>query len=500
MTAANELIRKAVMVDATRRPAEHDPRPDPLGPPTSLVLRSSLTPAPASPSPEAIVFALADGFAYASTARPAPPCGRFRWAWPRRSCPASCRARRRRSPSTPDHDELIRLDATTGALIWRLALGELAGDPPLVLGNQLAQVLPERKLLFDRARVGRAPGDRQPGPAAGSDAGHDESGQHLYVLGRQDCLFVLNRDPLGCAAVVYLGHAGRLDPCRPACWAGSWSSPRTTRWPTAAGMSWSSTRTGRRSSRCRTSRSPAGPGRRPRPRARSSGRPATRGATRRSRWATMPARRRSDRSRGSRPIAAVGAGVRVGAVGSGAVGGVRPFGRFELDAEHGKITAKASLAQPGPALAPIQNAGRLVVMTFQDQETSGVALWGIDSDTGLIAWKTIVAAPWSTPLGASVGSNDLVMLGRDGREVRITPEQIARGGFIGQAIPRPGDFALPAGLRLRLEVDGKPLAVIAPLERSNVLWVEGPAAPDRGTRSGSRPRRPRTRSPGGVEF
>ncbi len=65
MTAANELIRRAVVVDATRRPAEHEPRPDPLGPPTSLVLRSSLTPATAGPSPEAIVFALADGFAYA---------------------------------------------------------------------------------------------------------------------------------------------------------------------------------------------------------------------------------------------------------------------------------------------------------------------------------------------------------------------------------------------------------------------------------------------------
>lgn len=68
-------------------------------------------------------------------------------------------------------------------------------------------------------------------------------------------------------------------------------------------------------------------------------------------------------------------------------------GRFELDAEHGKIAAKASLAQPGLALAPIQTAGRLVVMTFQDQETSGVALFGIDSETGVIAWKTIVAAP-----------------------------------------------------------------------------------------------------------
>ena len=41
MTAANELIRKAVTVDQTRRPAERATVPSALGPPTSLVLRST---------------------------------------------------------------------------------------------------------------------------------------------------------------------------------------------------------------------------------------------------------------------------------------------------------------------------------------------------------------------------------------------------------------------------------------------------------------------------
>ena len=45
---------------------------------------------------------------------------------------------------------------------------------------------------------------------------NDESGQHLYVLGRQDCLFVLSREPLSCTAVVYLGHADASIPCAPA--------------------------------------------------------------------------------------------------------------------------------------------------------------------------------------------------------------------------------------------------------------------------------------------
>ncbi len=45
---------------------------------------------------------------------------------------------------------------------------------------------------------------------------HDESGQHLYVLGRQDCLFVLSRDPISCVSVFYLGHLDGSIPCSPA--------------------------------------------------------------------------------------------------------------------------------------------------------------------------------------------------------------------------------------------------------------------------------------------
>ena len=34
----------------------------------------------------------------------------------------------------------------------------------------------------------------------------DEKGQFLYVLADRDCLFVIARDPFGCAGVAYLGH------------------------------------------------------------------------------------------------------------------------------------------------------------------------------------------------------------------------------------------------------------------------------------------------------
>ena len=65
MTRANDLIRRAVTFDPSRRPAETEPRREPLGPPTSLVLRSAEAgkPTPPATSGES-VHAIADGFAY----------------------------------------------------------------------------------------------------------------------------------------------------------------------------------------------------------------------------------------------------------------------------------------------------------------------------------------------------------------------------------------------------------------------------------------------------
>ena len=475
MTAANELIRRAVVVDATRRPAEHDPRPDPLGPPTSLVLRSSLTPASAGPSPDAIVFALADGFAYAIDGNSGAPLWQVPLGLASSFVPRIVAGEATALAFDARHNELIKLDATNGALIWRLALGEPAGDPPLVLGNQLFQVLPSGKMLTIALDTGELQSTVNLGRPLARSPVHDESGQHLYVLGRQDCLFVLARDPVSCVSVVYLGHLDGSIPCSPVMLGRFLVIPENdsladSRWHVfvvdddgvkvkpvqeveVSGWTWS--------------------------------KPATSGSVV---WATGDKGGYEAFSVGDYGSKAPFRTVARLTADSAASGPAYPLartdrdlwiasghsGRLELDAEHGKIAAKASLPQPGPALAPIQTAGRLVVMTFQDQETSGVALWGIDSETGVIAWKTIVAAPWSTALAAVAGSDDLVMLGRDGHEVRITPEQIAQGGFITQAIPRPGDFALPPGLHLRLETGGKPLTVIAPHERSNLLWVQGP--------------------------
>ncbi len=328
------------------------------------------------------------------------------------------------------HDELVKLDARTGSPdLVALRLGEPVGDPPLVLGNQLFQVLPSGKMLLIALESGELQSTVNLGRPLARTPVHDESGQHLYVLGRQDCLFVLTRDPLSCVAVDYLGHAGRLDSVCDHVELGRFlvipenDSLADSRWHIlvvdedgvkvkpvqeleVSGWTWSA---------------PASAGSIVWATGDKGGYEAFSVGDYASQIAVSfggPAR---GRCVASGPAFALARSDRELWVASG------HSGRFELDAEHGKIEAKVSLAQPGPALAPIQTAGRLVVMTFDDEDTGGVALWGIDAETGAIAWKTIVAAPWPTSLVGLTGSDDLVMIGRDGREIRIALEQIASG-------------------------------------------------------------------------
>ena len=229
----------------------------------------------------------------------------------------------------------------------------------------------------------------------------DESGRHLYVLGRQDFLFVLNRDPLGCAAVEYLGHPDGSIPCPPARlgrfliipqndsltdshWQvllideeGSKVKPvqevKVSGWtwqtPTAAGqIVWAigdlaafeafavgdyTTKTPFRSVAKLT------------PDARASGPAYALARSERELWAA------SGHS-----------------------------GKFLLDPEHGSIQASPMLT-PGPARAPIQAAGNVLVATFQDRGLGGTALLGIDPESAVVVWKTVVGSPWPTDLARS---------------------------------------------------------------------------------------------------
>ena len=67
------------------------------------------------------------------------------------------------------------------------------------------------------------------------------------------------------------------------------------------------------------------------------------------------------------------------------------------------------------------------------------------------------------------------MIARDGREVLLEADRISRGGFVIEAVPKPGEFSLPAGQRLRLESAGKTIDAIVPEDGSKQLWVQDPA-------------------------
>ena len=89
-------------------------------------------------------------------------------------------------------------------------------------------------------------------------------------------------------------------------------------------------------------------------------------------------------------------------------------GLFALDAEHGKIELKATLVLPGPGARA--HSGRRPIRGYDVSRRGhlGVALLGHGCRNRAIAWKTIVAAPWPTPLAVAAGSPDLVMFGCDG--------------------------------------------------------------------------------------
>src|SRR5205823_4948477 len=131
MRKANELIRRAVAVDTTRRPAETEPQADPLGPATSLVLRAP-PPGPAPPAAAGpLVYALAEGFAYGLDATTGAPLWQvpvgLSSPFPPQPIPGGTTV----LAFDTRFDELVRLDARTGALVWRQAIGERIGDPPL---------------------------------------------------------------------------------------------------------------------------------------------------------------------------------------------------------------------------------------------------------------------------------------------------------------------------------------------------------------------------------
>ena len=215
MTQANELIRRAVKVDPARQPAATTPRREPLGLPTSLVLRSTAERPAGAPAPESIAYALADGFAYALDAATGAPHWQLSVGLSAPFAPQPVAGDATVLVVDARHDELLRLDARTGKLIWRHELGEPVESPPLVLGEQLYQLLPSGSLVVIALKSGEQQATVNLGVPLSQAPVSDEQGRFLYVLGRRDSLFVLARDGLACLAVEYLGHEEGSIPCPP---------------------------------------------------------------------------------------------------------------------------------------------------------------------------------------------------------------------------------------------------------------------------------------------
>jgi hypothetical protein len=467
---ANELIRQAVTFDTSRRPAQTGPLPDSLGPPTSLVLRSSPMEKPSANGP--LVFALTEGFACGlDGASGAPlwqvPVGQAS-PYPPKAVPGGAAVLAFDARS----DELVRLEARTGAVAWRQEIGELVADPPLVLGDQVIQATPSGTVLLIDLPTGEVRGTFNLGLRLTRTPVSDEAGQYLYVLAEQDCLFVLTRDPPGCAAVEYLGHAAGSIACPPA---------RLGRFlviaenHTPAEGRWRVCVLDEGGARVRTVQQVAVPGW-------TWDTPASSGSVI---WATgdrggttayavgayeapspfQPLAKLDPESKPLGPSFAVARSERELWIGSG-----RPV-RAELDSRRGKIATAWTLVETGPAVAPIQIAGPLMVLSHQNTEGPGVALWGVEPSSGSVRWRTVLGTPWPSGLAEAPDGPALDALGVDGRAVRLTRDRLASGGFVESPLPRPGGFRLPAGPLARLENDG--VTVVVPGPGARHLLVRG---------------------------
>ena len=485
LTEANELVRKAVTFEEVTQPAETEPQPDPLGPPVSLVLRSiPLGTEPTPPTADGpVVYASVQGYAYGVDATNGAPL----WHVPVGiSSPYSPLAVGGSTPSAlvldARHDELLRLDGRTGALKWRQSMGEPVTGlaPPLVLGNDVLQVLPSGKLLTIDLNSGAIRGILNlKRPLAGTPA-VDEAGQYFYLTGDRDNVFVVARDPVECVSVSYLGHPSGSIKAAPArladflivpenrdLWVGRWSifaieeqgatlrliqSVPIQGWtwetpPSQGTIVWSLTDRNAISAYVLGSS--------------DMKEPLTRIA------ATTPDVRPSG------PAYALARGDREVWISS------NRFGRYDVEAELSIMSPTWTIERAGPAVGPIQLAGRVAVFSHQFGEGPGVELWGMDPSNGRIVWQTTLGSPWAvSPEPTSEGTLSILAM-NDGAEAVISPELLAEGGFLQQPLRLPGYYYLPAGPLNWLRHGD--LSVLVPSPEADYLLVrEGNAGePDR---------------------
>lgn len=480
LTAANDLIRRAVTIDPSRRPAEVESRADPFGPPTSLVLRMAPSGTgtgtgsdrPTQPGP--VVHALAEGFACGVDGATGAPLWQLPVGhsspFPPRMIPGGSTLLVVDARS----DELLRLDARTGSLIWRQGLGERVSDPPLVLGNQVIQATPGGKLLSIDLASGELRATVNLGmPLARTPIG-DEAGEFLYVLADRDCLFVLARDPLACAAVAYLGHAPGSVACPPARLGrflvvaenhaigdGRWNvfvidadglKVKPVQQVAVPGWTWST---------------PASSGSVIWAIGDRGGAAAYAVGTYEAKAPFRTIAQTNPEPTASGPAFAIARSEREVWIASGR------SSRLDLDPEAGKVAAAWTLGEAGPSLAPPQRAGDLLVLTQQYDEGAGVALWGVEAQSGTVRWRTVLGADWRVGPRSVLGVEGLNTLTEEGRTLTLPGELIAKGGFVEVPLPKPGGARLPVGPLDRL-VDGDLTVVVPGTAVDHLLVRSGP--------------------------
>ena len=462
LTAANDLVKKAVAFDPAGRAAETKPHPEALGPPISVVLRSDPNSAPGKTGP--IVYAVAQGLIYALDGTNGAPI----WHAPiGLTMPFAPLPVAGQQPSCliydSRHGELCRLDGRTGKLMWRQSTGETITDPPLVVGNQVAQVTPSGNLLSIDLTTGDLKGTLKLGRPASRAPAADEAKQFLYVAADRDVIYTIARDPLSCVNVDYLGQPDGSIPCAPAqvgpylivaendsLLDGKWTvyaitnngeTLRKMQTIPIQGYSWAPPIAQDKSVWSVTDRGAitvfdiGGP---------ESKAPLVQVATTPpDANPTGPAFALSPKS-GQLWLSS------------------HRSGRFDYSSELSNIIPVSVNERAGTALAPIQRAGKYAVFTQRYIDKPGVSVSALNFDDKKVAWQTVLGTSWPLEPIPQPGGEGLSVLSADGRMMSVGKDAVEKGGFVTMPLPLTGYFYVPSTPIRRLDANGLTVLITAP--------------------------------------
>lgn len=105
-----------------------------------------------------------------------------------------------------NHRELVLVQQTDGALIWRQPVGQMASAPPLVESGQIFLPTVDRALHLIDLASGQATARLKFSRSLAASPVLLSDNTHLLVAGEQAVLYVLKARPLECVSVVYSGH------------------------------------------------------------------------------------------------------------------------------------------------------------------------------------------------------------------------------------------------------------------------------------------------------